>query len=158
MKKEIISFWFVLFLLNMSCSQKVTSQKSIEYSRNGKVSYVASKGLLQSFNSQNFGSTTQDAAYFATVSAIENLLYRGVANSPSESPLVKNELESKLAFENKLNDLAFNLGPERFVTKSLIVDDESSSGGHLVTVEVEVDVKALRKYLEENKIIKKFGL
>ncbi len=151
--------FLALLLLNLSsCAPKTTPTKySFEYVRTGKVNVIYSdKGLL-TVKSEGVAENLSKAIYFAEINALENILYRGIPSSTQESPLISDELDAYKKNQLVLDNLVFRNGYKNYLTSSEIIERNDGAGIYVIQ-KVTFDIPALRKYLENNNIIRKFGL
>lgn len=126
--------------------------------RTGEVEFISSsKGTIQLLSDYSSVSELQ-ASKFAERNALENILFRGIPGSNQEKPLIPSEEE---AFKNHsfvLTDLILNYGYERFLIASYPDFIATNNGTFMVSQIVIYDIKALRKHLEKENVIRKFGL
>jgi hypothetical protein len=149
----------VCLIIATSCSRKSTptQQYNIDYSRNGKVNFIsANKGLL-SISSESTAERLQKAINFAEINALENILFKGIQGSTQENPLIADEVTAIKENPLVLKGLIFENGYKIFVTESEVL--ETFKGNPTTVIQrVTFDIPALRKFLEKNNIIRKFGL
>ena len=98
------------------------------------------------------------ATAYAEINAIENILFKGIPNSGQESPMIENEMKTVKANKDFFRELLDKGDCRRFIMDSALVHKSKKKGVHTVDVSVRVDIQALRKHLEQNKITRKFGL
>ncbi|MFY7825701.1 MAG: hypothetical protein ACOVQ4_01190 [Flectobacillus sp.] len=149
----------ILLLCQLSaCAPKTTPIKnSFDYVRTGKVNVISSdKGLL-SVKCEGMAENLNKAILFAEMNALENILYRGIPGSNQEAPLIPDELDAYKKNQLVLDNLVFRNGYKNYITGSEIIERHDANGIFVVQ-KVTFDVPALRKYLENNNIIRKFGL
>lgn len=156
--KSVISILSCFLLLSCNFATVPQQQEKIPYQQNGLVKYLRSEGAAQYFESINIGSTSADAVYNCTVSVIENLLFKGIPSSPSETPLIQNERTAYDKHGEILKQIIFDTAPNKFVTYSAIMQEEKIPDGVRIILEVAIDTKALRRELEKQAIISKLGL
>lgn len=151
----------LLFLLLFSCTtgQKVTEQKmTFEYQRSGMVNLSKQQSGLLSVNSVQTAENINKAVSFAEINALENILFRGIPGSLQADPVISNEKEARVKSRQILNELIFKEGYRTFMTDSQLIARQEDKNAVTVTQEVTFDIPALRKYLEQNQVIRKFGL
>lgn len=150
MKNRFIFLGLIAFLHLSSCSKKV-----INYERNGNIEFVSSEKNTITVETKSFAENYNKAISFSEINALENILYRGIPGSNQENPMI-NERDVK---NNKaLNDLIFNDGYRKFLINSSNLNYQKSNGLFYITQEIKFDLNSIRKYLEDNGIIRKFGL
>jgi len=135
-----------------------TTTKPIPYVRTGLVKSVDQDRQTITLTSEARAENAGKASYFAEINAFENLLFKGIPNSNQEKPLVSNESKSVSKHQAFYQDLLDKRGYERYVMSSLLNQKYESGGVHTVVQEIQIDLHSLRKVLEQNNIIKSFGL
>lgn len=144
----------IIAVLLASCS----STKSIPYARTGMVKSVNQDRQTITVTSESRAENLGKASYYAEINAFENLLFKGIPNSNQEKPLVRNEGSSVSKHKAYYRQLLDNRGYERFIMSSLPNQKYRDGGVHTVVQQIQIDLHALRKDLEDNKIIGSFGL
>lgn len=141
---------FSLLLWSACNTQKAAYQKS------GRVVAVQHDNRILTLQSQGYGSDMDQAYYFAEKSAFENLFYKGIPDSNQETPLIPDAGADK---KDQIDREFIQSGTyQQFITESRVVKKERSNQRFYITEEITIDLQALRNYLEENEMIKKFGL
>lgn len=107
-----------------------------------------------------YGKKAKSAATDAELSAIQTILFVGAHNTPFSMPLIQ---ESQQSAESRFDDFFnnfYNRDYKNFIELSIIVIPFGKNAVKVkcITVDVCIRVSALRKYLEDNNIIRKFGL
>lgn len=108
--------------------------------------------------SVGYGKNREEAIEDAQKNALYVILFRGIPESDNNYPLVSNENEAKEANRNYFNN--FETGE---LYKSFITDVTESSnliklkGKCKIYVDLSINYLALRKDLEQNSVIRKFG-
>ncbi len=139
--------------LSTSCS----TPKEYTYFRTGEVKCVENDSRLVTVSSLHHGSSGAQAQMFAERNALENLLFKGIAGC-YEVPIVADEQASMQTHKAFYDWLITGREYERYITDRT-ANPASSSGG-LVTINMTItfDVQALRKEMEKQGVIKKFGI
>lgn len=111
--------------------------------------------------STGFGKKNAESIQDSFKEAFYTLLFRGIAGSPYELPMIPNESEKK-------NDPAIiallGEGYSSFVTaSSLQSEDKKVKGkggakGVMTVNRITINCDALRRHLEQTKVIRKFGI
>ena len=106
------------------------------------------------------GKKAAIASTDAELSAIRTLLFAGAQNTQHSMPLVQ---EDKAIVENKYRkffDTFYSKEYQNFVESSIIVTPYGKNAlkQKCITLDVCIRVNQLRTYLENNGIIRKFGL
>lgn len=149
-------FFLMIFVITISCSSKKTVYHSAEtkfIKKDGKDVIVLS--------STGFGKNKKSALINAEKNAFKIILFKGLPNSELYNPLIKNE--EKATQENKsFFNRFFNEGIYRnYITSSkedTTYTQDKKSGLIKTTVKIGINIHSLRVKLEQNGIIKKFGL
>jgi hypothetical protein len=154
MQKLFVAFTLSTLFFLISC----TAPMAIPYERSGKVTCSKYEENVIHIVSEGRAESTGKASNYAERNAFENLLFKGIPASNQESPIVPNESESLRKNGGYFSDLLNNQRYQRFILKSEIAEDVISSKVHFIKQNMSIDLKALRKDLEQNKVIRKFGL
>ena len=106
------------------------------------------------------GTTKVKAIENAELYAIETILFRGVPNTQQKVPLVN--IDEKTAKSQNAKYFSELLDEERyktFILSSVTTSELSHKKGNkkTITVDVKVNVRALRTDLERADVIRKFG-
>ncbi len=151
-----INFTIVFLLLLLSCGSSKTDYNFAS----GKVAYLSSEGMETiSVRSSGIGKDETQAKYQAERLAFENLFFRGISSSNYNKPLVGiDEKEQLQKHANYFNEF-FNRRMQTFILSSFQSTPKQKSKGvvHL-TMDLKINTKSLKKDLEENGVIRKFGL
>ena len=132
----------------------------IEVSAQYQVSILNSTKDAVSMRCVGYGKKATIASMDAELSAIKTLLFVGAQNTQHSMPLVQ---EDKAAFENKYRkffDAFYSKEYQNFVESSIIVTPYGKNAlkQKCITLDVCIRVNQLRTYLENNAIIRRFGL
>jgi hypothetical protein len=151
----LLSFLFLI-------SATVHAQKSVPGEYNGKVVFISAPQP----GSVTVSCTGDERKQFrskdnAEASAFYTLLFRGIPGSQYELPMIADENE-------KRNDpTVVNLlkgGYSSFITEASLMNQHNTSRraegkkGVSATYQITINCDALRKYLEQNGVIRKFGI
>lgn len=131
---------------------------SYVYKRSAAVNFIQQEKGILTVSSTQTAENVGKAIYFAEMNALENILYRGIPGSMQREPLISNEKEANQKHFNFLNQLLEGEDYHSFMTASLLDERTGNRGKFTVTQWVSFDIEALRKHLEKNGIIRKFGL
>lgn len=151
MKKQIV---LILTVLLASCGSNTYGNFD-----SAIVNYVSNNGQESiTVSSSQIGGNQDEAIFFAKRLAFQNLFFRGISNSPFNKPLIgiNEQLESK-KHKDYLNTF-YNKRMGTFITYSSESVSKIKGGGKLARVDMTINMLALKKDLEEHRIIKKFGL
>lgn len=152
MKTNIILAVIILF--SISCSPKL----NIAYQRNGSVEFVSGDKNTITLSSNGYAESEGKAVYYAEINAIENVLFRGIPNSNQENPMIANESQLTNSQKIELENLVQREGYRNFLIQSYRSGGGLNRGTWNITQIVKLDIQALRKYLEEKSLTRKFGL
>lgn len=119
----------------------------------------AEMGML-SVSSSGFGRKKSDCMKDAYKEAFSAILFQGIPGSQYELPLVADgDKKDHPAIKSLLDE-----GYMNFVAESSTISDskktkrKDGARGLMIVQKITVNYEALRKYLEQNQIIKKFGI
>ena len=146
-------FLLFFFIVLTSCTTKIPDHYETEVSLLRKTEY----GIV-ALKSVGYGNGRNSATEDAQKKAFFALLYRGIPNSDYSYPLIENEVTFKNNFPN-FNETFFKSA----IYKSFIISNTESSNliitskGNKLFLDVTINYDALRRYLEQNSIIRKFG-
>ena len=150
--KTYIIVSMCLFIIG-ACSHKIIPSSA-------KVNYLSSSDGTLTMNSIGVGKNKETAILDAEKNAFDVLFFRGLPNSEQKVALIGyNEIEiknnNKPYFEKFYNEGRYKTflmvsNPISEITK---VDGVNKS----ITIEIKINVSALRKDLEQYNLIRKFG-
>ena len=132
----------------------------LEVSAQYQVSVLNATKDAVSMRCVGYGKKATIASMDAELSAIKTLLFVGTQNTQHSMPLVQ---EDKAVVENKYKkffDAFYSKEYQNFVESSIIVTPYGKNAlkRKCITLDVCIRVNQLRTYLENNGIIRKFGL
>ncbi|TXD48145.1 MULTISPECIES: hypothetical protein [unclassified Polaribacter] len=169
-KLKIILITATLFMIT-SCSSK----KQVAFFPTSEVTYQDYTGDILIVRVLGYGNNEITAIEDAQWRAMETLFFRGIPNSSISKPLIGyNENELKQQHNTYFKDF---FGYKRFLTfisettfvggqnqKVIATKLDKKKGGKqdmvdalVVAVDIFINVKPLRKDLEQKKVIRKFG-
>lgn len=124
------------------------------------VKVLGSKNDIVSMRCIGFGKKALSASIDAELSAIKTILFVGANGTQYNTPLI---VEEKSVVENKFKSFFstfYNEGYKSFIESSVVTVPfgKNSLKQKCITLDVKIKVSQLRKYLENNDIIRKFGL
>jgi hypothetical protein len=108
--------------------------------------------------STGYGKNQKQAVEDAQLNAFKVLLFKGVPGSELNLPMVENENEARSRHDEYFNKLLDQGNYKSFMMSST----ESSNlikmrGTKKINVDVKINYNSLRKNLEQNQVIRKFG-
>lgn len=147
----------ILFLALVIVSCKSTNQNAQVVS--ARVSYMSNQARNSiTINSMDYGNNDDEAVFNTKKLAFQNLFFRGIANSPFIDPLIGiNEQQEYKEHKDYLSDFYQNR-MESFILNSQETLEKIRGGQRKANITLTINVRALRKDLEDKQIIKKFGL
>ena len=157
MKKTIASLIVLLLIAGQVCAQKTNGELY-----HGFVKYEpgADMGMI-SLTSSGFGKKKADCLKDAYKEAFTALLFQGIPGSQYEFPLVPDGSDKK---EHPAIKTLLNEGYMSFVAGSTVISENKKTKrldgakGLMIVQKITVNYEALRKYLEQNQVIRKFGI
>lgn len=106
-----------------------------------------------------FGKKEVEAQRDAEVAALEALLFQGIANTQFSMPMVEGGVASREQHAAFYKTFFEQQGYRQFVSKTQLVQGLTKfKGGRKLVTRVLVDVNGLRRHLESNGVIRKFGM
>ncbi len=132
----------------------------LEVSAQYHVTAISSTNGTVTMRSTGYGKKAAKASIDAELSAIKAVLFVGAGKTPYNYPLIH---EGQSAVETKYKvffDELYNQGYKTFVESTVIVTPfgKNTLKQKCITVDVCIRAEQLRKHLEKNGIIRKFGL
>jgi hypothetical protein len=146
------SFLFLIVLL--------TGCKSLD-NYNSNVSVIKKQdSFTYSFSGQGFSRKIVDCQTEAEKNIFEVILFRGISGTDLQNPLVENEQVSKENNKEFYNKFFDDKKYRNFISSNveLTANPKPSKGGYTCTVKFTVNLNSLKTNLEQNGIIRKFGL
>ena len=144
---------FVLLALGLpSCSPKV-------YTCGNEVNLTLKPSAdLFTIGTSGCGKTSIDAKNSAEKAAVETALFIGFASHGNVQPIVENGTEAKQKHAGYFNELLSSGGYKRFITDNVTVSEIISKEKVVeVKLQLTLNYSALRRDLEQNAVIRKFG-
>ncbi len=145
--------FLLLGLTALSCS----TPQSLTYYRTGEVTCVRNDSRLVTVTSLHHGSDVTQAQLYAERNALENLLFRGIPGC-YDVPIVNDEAASMKSHAGFYEWLIQSREYERYITERTLNTSGVSKGPVTVSMDITFDVSALRKEMESQGVIKKFGI
>lgn len=149
--KIVLSFLIVGMAL--SCS----TPNLIGYEQTGEVICTNHDNRKATFATKAKGGTGAEAIFNASAKTFENLFYKGVPDSSQEVALVPSDKRTD-SNRNMLSEFLSSGTYKQYVLSNSTIQEIESNGIFYVDQRIDIDMGALRKYLEDNQIIKKFGI
>ncbi|MEY3079081.1 MAG: hypothetical protein RL086_234 [Bacteroidota bacterium] len=113
-----------------------------------------------SFSSQGYSKKLDDCQSEAEKNVFEVILFRGISGSDLQNPLVQNEQQSREKNKDFYNDFFEKKKYRNFISSKVEVIDNPrpTKGGYTCTIKFTVNLNSLKTNLEQNGVIRKFGL
>lgn len=143
---------FVLLLLSCSCNRQALPT--------AKVNYLSSKDGTVTMKAIGVGSNEENAIADAEKNAFNVILFRGLPASEQQNALIgTNESEAIEMHSEYFNKFYKGKRYQTFVMSSIPTSSliKLKGGAKSISVDVKVNLVALRIDLEQNNIIRKFG-
>jgi len=153
MKNKLKSILGIIVILGLhSCSPKLQP-----YSAEVNFLYKEAQGTI-AVKSTGYGKNQTEAVADAQKTAFKVLLFKGLPGTELNIPLIENENDAKSKNSEYFKKF-FDQGNYRSFMMS---STESSNlirlkGTKKITVDVKINYNSLRKDLEQNQLIRKFG-
>lgn len=134
--------------------------KSLE-NYNSNVSVINKHdSFTYSFSGQGYSSKLVDCQTEAEKNIFEVILFQGISGTDLQNPLVENEQASRENNKEFYKNFFDNKNYRNFISSNveLTSNPKPSKGGYTCTVKFTVNINSLKTNLEQNGIIRKFGL
>jgi hypothetical protein len=153
MKNKLKSILGIIVILGLhSCSPKLQPNS-------GEVNflYKEAQGTI-AVKSTGYGKNQTEAVADAQINAFKVLLFKGLPGTELNVPLIENENEAK----SKHGDYFKKFFDQGNYKTFMMSSTESSNlvkmkGTKKINVDVKINYNSLRKDLEQNQLIRKFG-
>lgn len=149
--KILFSLFAIIFLF--SCSNKSIPSSA-------KVNYLTSRDGTITMRAIGTGENQQAAITDAEKNAFEVLFFRGLPESEQKIALIgTNEIEEKQKHQTYFDKFYKDQRYKTFLMSSIPTANATNikGGSKSIAVDVKINVTALRKDLEQNNVIRKFG-
>jgi hypothetical protein len=138
-----------------SCSSKIQPYSS--YSGEVNFLFKEEQGTMV-VESTGYGKNQSEALVDAQITAIKVLLFKGLPGTELNVPLIENENDAN----SKFSDYFQNLFQQGNYIKFIMSSTESANpvqkkGNKTITLDIKINYNSLRKDLEQNQVIRKFG-
>lgn len=112
------------------------------------------------FSGQGFSKKFDDCQFEAEKNIFEVLMFRGLSGTDLQNPLIDDEILSKEKNKAFYNDFFEKKKYRNFISSKVEVVDKpkSTKGGFTCSVKFTINLNSLKTNLEQNGIIRKFGL
>ncbi len=159
MKSIELIFISILVILIIGCNSNKHLGSSPKYNfYTAEVNFIAkeSEGTI-TVNSIGYGKNKKSAIINAKQNCFSILLFKGIPGSEINIPLVDNEYKSKTANSNFYNSFFNGTAYETFIMRITESSYQKNKRVIKTGLELQININSLRKYLEQNNIIRKLG-
>lgn len=152
MKITLKLFFVIVIIVLHSCSPKLQP-----YPAEVNFLYKEANGTIV-VKSIGYGKNQTDAVTDAEKNAFNIILFKGLPGTELNVPLIENESEAK----SKHASYFRNLFDDAYYKSFMMSSTESSNlikikGNKKISIDVKINFNSLRKDLEQNQVIRKFG-
>ena len=149
----------IVFLLTiiglLSCSPKTLPNAETTFIKGGETGTIS----LRFTGYYKGGKSPHDEVFEAEKNAFETLFFRGIPGSQIASPMIKTsegetKSKHKKYFDSFYNDKRYRT----FIVSSDVVSKGTDKGFKKAVVVLKINYKTLRKDLESNSVLRKFGI
>lgn len=111
-------------------------------------------------NTAGYGTLKANAIESAEINAFNNLIFRGIPGSQYQLPMVENEQKTKKEHSAYFDELLKNKKYKAFLLSTANASDLNInlSRQKTISINVKINVNALRRDMEQNGVIRKFGM
>lgn len=151
-KKQSTLVFIILLLLSFSCSIKTIPT--------AEVNFLSGNDGTITMRAIGIGSNQEDAIIDAEKNAFNVIFFRGIPESEQKIALIgTNETEEKEKHKEYFDKFYKEKRYKTFVMSSVPTSDliKHKGGKKSISVDVKINLVALRKDLEQFNIIRKFG-
>ena len=155
-KLQHIRIIFLVLAVSCPCVLIIPGCKSV--APTAEVNFVAAgeKGTVR-LRAIGYGKTKEKALHNAEKNAFEVLIFRGIPGSSQENALVANENESKGQHKAFFKDFFEGQKYRTYMMSSSPEGYARKKGYTKATTNMKININSLRRNLEQNKVIRKFG-
>lgn len=138
----------------------ITSSCSFKTMPSSEVNYISGKEGTITMRAIGFGTNQEDAIIDAEINSFNVLLFRGLPESEQKIALIgTNEFNEKEKHKDYFNKFYTDKRYKTFMMSSIPTSSltRHKGGKKSIAVDVKINLLSLRRDLEENNIIRKFG-
>lgn len=144
---------FIIISLTISCSQKVVVPLTAEVNVINE-----DKHKTIELRSIGYGKNTQEAFYDSERKAFEILFFRGIPNTSIENPLIGSNEHEIISKHPSYFENFFKSRYKSFIMSEYEPSPSQRSKGIISVVsDIKINIVSLKKDLESNGVIRKFG-
>ena len=143
--------WLIIILSISSCTKKPI--------QTAEVNLINTAEGTITLRSIGYGKTEKDAFVHAEKQAFEIILFRGIPRSQVENPLIENEGEARSKHAAYLDNFFTEQMYKTFIMSSYTTTafGKDKLHGGRIALDIKINLFSLRKELEKNNLIRKFG-
>jgi hypothetical protein len=152
LKKQSALVFIVLLLLSFGCNRKIIPTAEVNF-------LTGNDGTI-TMRAIGIGSNQEDAIIDAEKNAFNVIFFRGLPESEQKIALIgTNETEEKEKYKDYFDKFYKEKRYKTFVMSSIPTSDliKYKGGKKSISIDVKINLVALRKDLEQFNIIRKFG-
>lgn len=125
-----------------------------------QVNHLQSNGDTMTFRVVGYGKNAKKASADAEINVLKAIIFKGIPDTQQSVPMIRDTEDATYSKNQGFWNNFWNGDYQNFITRSVIVrkfgkDDNKQKS---ITLEVTVNIRALRQDLQKNGIIRKFGL
>jgi len=133
--------------------------KVVPVALNENTAYDTEKDATITLRGNGYGTSILEAKQNAEKNVLETLLFRGIPGSQNIRPIIANEQEAKIKNAEFFDEFFKERKYGPFLTELKQVGSTKIKRGNWEnTQELTINLRALKSYLEQNRIIRKFGI
>ncbi len=152
MRSFVLLVSSLVLITFLGCSKKQYPPFSPELSFVSK----EANGLVI-LRSNGFGGNIDAATNDAQRNAFYHIIFKGIPGTELNVPMVDNEANAKAKHKDYIDKFFGGKYQEFMLTSTITSNLIAVNGGYQITVEVKINTNSLRKDLEQNQVIRKFG-
>ncbi len=152
--RNIIKYFFIIFAIVTAC---LTACKTNQFRTSAEVWTVREDKDLLVVGARGYANNEREAMLDAEKRAFETLFYRGFPNTSYKLPMISNDNNTSSLLSN-----FFSTGTYRnFISSSVVTSPlkkDKVKRTKQLDMKLVINTFSLKRHLEQNGIIKKFGL
>lgn len=153
MNKYIVKLllFSTILLFFIGCSKHISPNSSNLYMINS-----SSQQIIVSV--EGIGNSEGEAIYNGELKMIKTLLFQGIPDTNYSLPLINESEENVMNNNPSYFERFYTDKYKNFIVSNQVLSNTKSKGVHVLRMEIVVNTSALRRDLEQNNVIRKFGL
>ena len=154
--------FFIMYALSLCMFTILQSCVTTKHAAQKSTVIVSEEIGLITIRANEYGDKVDDAIAKAKILAIKTILFRGLPTSNQlRTPMIGvDEVKIMKSNSKYFNEFFDNARYESFIISAVVVSDfkKDISNKKAITVDIKINIRALRNDLEVNSILRKFGL